>query len=132
MDVSRRQAMLGGAVAAAAVASPAIASVSKRPADSLDSLARKSGRRFGSAVAWSLPGADKGSFANPAYARLLERDGELLVRENELKWQWSRPGPDRFDFRQMDAIADYATSRGFQLRGHTLFWTPTKWNPKWL
>jgi endo-1,4-beta-xylanase len=32
----------------------------------------------------------------------------------------------------MDAIADYATHNGFKLRGHTLFWTPAKWYPKWL
>jgi endo-1,4-beta-xylanase len=32
----------------------------------------------------------------------------------------------------MDAIADYADKHGFALRGHTLFWTPTKWYPKWL
>ena len=32
----------------------------------------------------------------------------------------------------MDAIADYAARHGFELRGHTLFWTPTKWYPKWL
>jgi endo-1,4-beta-xylanase len=43
-----------------------------------------------------------------------------------------RRSPDAFDFRAFDAIADYATSRGFQLRGHTLFWTPTKWYPQWL
>jgi endo-1,4-beta-xylanase len=98
----------------------------------LKSLAQRSGRRFGSAVAWSPPGADRGSFANPAYARILERECELLVPENELKWQWSRPGPDQFNFRQFDAIADYATSHGFKLRGHTLFWTPTKWYPRWL
>ncbi len=79
-------------------------------------------------LAWRGPG----SFANPAYAAILERECELLVPENELKWQWSRPGPDRFDFRQMDAIADYAARHGFKLRGHTLFWTPTKWYPKWL
>jgi endo-1,4-beta-xylanase len=127
MELNRRQALACGAAAfaSAAVAQPA-------PPDSLDALARRSGRRFGSAVAWGLPGADRGSFANPAYARLLERECGLLVAENELKWQWSRPGPDRFDFRQFDAIADYATARGFQLRGHTLFWTPTKWYPKWL
>jgi endo-1,4-beta-xylanase len=83
-------------------------------------------------VAWGEPGADRGSFANPAYARLLERECGLLVPENELKWQWSRPGPDRFDLRRMDAIADYAGSHGFALRGHTLFWTPEKWYPKWL
>src|SRR4029079_12710725 len=127
MKLTRRQAIACGAAAfaTAAAARPA-------PPNSLEAVARRSGRRFGSAVAWSKPGADRGSFANPAYARILERECELLVPENELKWQWSRPGPDRFDFRQFDAIADYATARGFKLRGHTLFWTPTKWYPKWL
>ena len=127
MELTRRQALAGGAAAfsVGALARPV-------PRDSLDASARQSGRRFGSAVAWSKPGADRGSFANPAYARILERECELLVPENELKWQWSRPGPDRFDFRQFDAIADYATRGGFKLRGHTLFWTPTKWYPKWL
>jgi len=127
MELTRRQALAGGAaaVATAAVARPTAAG-------SLDALARRSGRRFGSAVGWGRPGADKGSFANPAYARILERECGLLVAENELKWQWTRPAPEIFDFRQFDTIADYATRKGFQLRGHTLFWTPTKWYPKWL
>jgi endo-1,4-beta-xylanase len=132
MELTRRETLTGGVLALGAAAAPAIADAAARRLNSLDGLARRSGRRFGSAVAWSLPGADKGSFANPAYAAILERECALLVPENELKWQWSRPGPDRFDFRQMDAIADYATAHGFQLRGHTLFWTPTKWYPKWL
>ena len=127
MELSRRHALAGAAalVASAAIGTP------NAPA-SLNVLAQPSGRRFGSAVAWGKPGADRGSFANPAYARILERECGLLVPENELKWQWSRPGPDKFDLRQMDAIADYADKHGFALRGHTLFWTPTKWYPKWL
>ena len=52
--------------------------------------------------------------------------------ENQLKWQWVRRDPRTFDFRAFDAIADYAARHGFKLRGHTLFWTPTKWYPKWL
>lgn len=127
MELTRREALAGGA---AAFATRAVARTV--PPSSLDALAERSGRRFGSAVAWGKAGADHGSFANPAYARILQRECALLVPENELKWQWSRPGPDRFDFRQFDAIADYATMRGFKLRGHTLFWTPAKWYPKWL
>jgi endo-1,4-beta-xylanase len=99
---------------------------------SLDALARRSGRRFGSAVAWGLPGADRGSFANPAYAAVLERECGLLVPENELKWQWTRPSPTGFDFKQLDSIVEYARRKGFGLRGHTLFWAPEKWYPKWL
>ena len=131
MQLTRRDALAGGALALGACAAPG-SLVAGGPAESIDAVARRTGRRFGSAVAWSPPGADKGSFANPAYAAILQRECELLVPENELKWQWSRPGPDRFDFRQFDAIADYATRHGFKLRGHTLFWTPTKWYPKWL
>src|SRR5262249_35813967 len=127
---TRRQAIASGAAAFAT------ASLAQQPRplspDSLDALARKTGRRFGSAVAWSAPGADAGSFNNPAYARLLEQDCELLVPENQLKWQWVRRSPGKFDFRAADAIADYASAHGFKLRGHTLFWTPTKWYPKWL
>ena len=128
MELTRRQALAGGAAVAA---SATVASAAPRPG-SLDALARQSGRRFGSALGWSKPGADRGSFANPRYAAILERECELLVPENELKWQWSRPAPDKFDFRQFDAIAAYAARKGFGLRGHTLFWTPTKWYPKWL
>ena len=132
MEFSRREAVAAGALALTACAAPALPSASAGSLGSLAALAHRSGRRFGSAVAWSPRSADKGSFANPAYARLLRQECELLVPENELKWQWSRPGPDSFDFRPFDAIADYATANGFKLRGHTLFWTPTKWYPKWL
>jgi endo-1,4-beta-xylanase len=126
--LTRRESLTAAAALAAAVAAPA-APVS--PA-SLDRLARRSGRRFGSAVAWSPPGTDAGSITNPAYTAVLERECSLLVPENQLKWQWVRPKPGQFDFRAFDAIADYAERHKFKLRGHTLFWTPTKWYPKWL
>jgi endo-1,4-beta-xylanase len=132
LELTRRQALATGA---AAIATAAVAQPSPGrpvPPDSLDALARRSGRRLGSAVAWAPPGTDSGSFTNPRYAALLERECELLVPENQLKWQWVRRSPGAFDFRAFDAIADYAASRGFKLRGHTLFWTPTKWYPKWL
>lgn len=132
MELTRRQALAAGAAAfaTAIIARPAIGG--PVAPDSLDALARRSGRRFGSAVAWAPPGTDSGSFGNPRYAALLESQCELLVPENQLKWQWVRRSPDKFDFRAMDAIADYAAAHGFRLRGHTLFWTPTKWYPKWL
>jgi endo-1,4-beta-xylanase len=129
MRLTRRESLIGAGALAAAAASPAFAAA---PFASLDKLANASGRRFGSAVAWTPPGVDAGSSTNPRYAALLERECSLLVPENQLKWQWVRRSPDTFDFRAFDAIADYAASHGFKLRGHTLFWTPTKWYPKWL
>ena len=129
--LDRRTAIVSGLAAGAAAWAPPILAAD-RASDSLTGLAARSGRRFGSAVAWGKPGADRGSFANPRYAAVIERECSLLVPENELKWQWTRPGPTAFDFRQMDATADYAGSHEFAVRGHTLFWLPQKWYPKWL
>jgi endo-1,4-beta-xylanase len=120
---------MGAGALMAAAAAPALSAASS---GSLNALAQRSGRRFGSAVAWTPPDVDAGSFMNPRYAALLERECSLLVPENQLKWQWVRRSPDTFDFRAFDAIADYAAKHDFKLRGHTLFWTPTKWYPKWL
>ena len=132
MSLTRRETLAGGLALAAAACATAPASDPSAPGRSLDALARRSGRRFGSAVAWGVPGADRGSFANPAYAAILERECGLLVPENELKWQWIRRSAAGFDFRQFDAIADYSRSKGFAMRGHTLFWAPEKWYPEWL
>jgi endo-1,4-beta-xylanase len=127
--LTRRESLAGAGAIVAAAASPSFAATSP---GSLNQLANSSGRRFGSAVAWAPPGTDTGSFTNPRYASILERECSLLVPENQLKWQWVRRTPNAFDFRAFDAIADYAAKHGFSLRGHTLFWTPTKWYPKWL
>jgi endo-1,4-beta-xylanase len=132
VTINRRKVLAGGlALGAAACAAPAFGAV-PIPGPSLHGLAARRGRRFGSAVAWGAPNADRGSFANPAYAAILERECGLLVPENELKWQWIRPSASTFDFSQFDAIVDYAMTEGFELRGHTLFWVPEKWYPKWL
>ena len=129
MRLTRRQSLAG---AGALLAAGSVPSFAQKSPPSLNKLASLSGRRFGSAVAWSPPGTDTGSFTNPRYAAVLERECKLLVPENQLKWQWVRRSRDSFDFRAFDAIADYAEKHGFALRGHTLFWTPTKWYPKWL
>jgi len=132
LELTRRDALAGGAAAFATASAARPLTGRGVPRDSLGADARKTGRRFGSAVAWAQAGADAGSFTNPRYAAQLERECELLVPENQLKWQWVRRDPGTFDFRAFDAIADYATRHGMSLRGHTLFWTPTKWYPKWL
>lgn len=133
MTFTRRDTLaLGASLAASACAPGAAAPLVAPPELSLRALAGRSGRRFGSAVAWGAPGADRGSFANPAYAAILERECALLVPENELKWQWTRPTATSFDFEQFDAMIDYAMANGFDMRGHTLFWVPEKWYPDWL
>jgi endo-1,4-beta-xylanase len=58
--------------------------------------------RFGSCIAAS----GGGSFINPRYGELIERECGLIVPENELKWQANRPTATTFDFTRADAIFD--------------------------
>ena len=88
--------------------------------------------KFGSAFAWSQPGADAGSFANPNYAALLERDCNILVPENELKWEALRPTASTYDFARADAMLAYAKSKNMEMRGHTLLWYVQERFPTWL
>lgn len=129
-SITRRECLAGGAVTAlgATFAGRAFAA----SADGLDTIAQARGLRFGSAIAWSPPGRDAGSIGNPAYTALIERDCGLLVPENELKWQFTRPSASAFDFTRMDAIADYADRKKLRLRGHTMLWHYTRWFPQWL
>ena len=98
----------------------------------LDALAQRKGRRFGSAIA-STPGhTSAGSIQNPNYVAIIKAECGLIVPENELKWQATRPGPDAFDFARMDQIAAWAKANGLELRGHTLLWHRPQWFPTWL
>jgi len=134
--LTRRETLGALAVGAAAVAAPAGAFTLSHPGktaqpQSLQSIAGSRNMRFGSCFKWGRPGQDGGSFANPRYAALLERDCGLLVPENELKWQALRPAPDMFDFAPFDAMLAWAEQHGFAMRGHNLLWNQPKWMPAW-
>jgi endo-1,4-beta-xylanase len=98
---------------------------------SLQAVAAARGMRLGSCFAWGAAGADRGSFANPAYAALLTRDCGLLVPENEMKWQAIRPSATSFDFARFDAMVDWADANRLPVRGHNLLWHQPKWMPRW-
>ncbi|WOF41991.1 endo-1,4-beta-xylanase [Sphingopyxis indica] len=129
IEPTRRQT-LGGLAALAAL--PASVRAAPPAPASLDALARKGGRRFGSAIAWNPRSMDSGSVQNPAYAALVRRECGLVVPENEMKWQWLRKSPDSFDFSAMDGIVGWAKASGLAVRGHTLLWHRPKWFPGWL
>lgn len=127
--LTRREVLAGSAsLVIAGATTPALT----RSTDGLEAIARAKGLRFGSCVAWAPPNAEAGSFANAAYAALLEQDCGLLVAENEFKWQALRPDAKRFDFRRFDAILAYAETKRMKMRGHTLLWHKTERFPKWL
>src|SRR5688572_18493326 len=96
------------------------------PPPGLNPPAPRKGRRWGSAIAWNA-GTDGGSIQNPNYTAIVRNECGVIVPENELKWQWTRPGPDSFDFARMDQIVAWAQGAGQAIRGHTLLWHRPRW-----
>jgi endo-1,4-beta-xylanase len=130
LALTRRGTLAGLAtVPLAAHAAPAFAASGPAvPTPSLNALAMRTGRRFGS----SINAGPGGGVLNPAYAAVVAGESGVIVPENELKWQATRPAPDRFDFARMDAIAAWAQAHKLAVRGHTLFWDRPERFPKWL
>ncbi|RPF70934.1 endo-1,4-beta-xylanase [Aurantiacibacter spongiae] len=111
---------------------PGAAVADNVPTPSLDALARRRGRRFGSAIAATPGNVDAGSIQNPRYSALIKAECGLVVPENELKWQATRPDAATYDFARMDAVAAWARANEMELRGHTLLWHRPEWFPAWL
>ncbi|MBO9576064.1 MAG: endo-1,4-beta-xylanase [Sphingobium sp.] len=131
ISFDRRQMLTSTAGAAFALAgggSPLLAA----EASPVAVAARKAGMRFGSCFNAIPPAIERGSYLNPAYAALLERDCTILVPENEFKWQTIRPTADSYNFTPFDGMLAYAQKHGMAMRGHTLLWHKSKWYPRWL
>ena len=129
-SMTRRGALAGMAATPLALAAPpgSAASGPSVPSPSLNALAARKGRRFGSCI-----GARRGGgIENPDYAAVVAGECGVIVPENELKWQATRPAPDKFDFARMDAIVAWAQAHKLAVRGHTLFWDRPERFPKWL
>ena len=126
MDLSRRECL--GLALAAAISAPAQGFARRGGAsDSLNQLARRAGRRFGSTI-----GSRNGSLRDPRYDEVIVAECGLIVPENELKWQWTRPTPTSFNFAGADTIVDFAEGNGLAIRGHTLLWHHPNWFPAWV
>lgn len=124
--IADRRTVLGGLASLPLAACVTAADVTGE--GSLASLASRSGRQFGSAIA----ARGGGSIRNPAYAALVRSQCNLVVPENEMKWQALRPDADTYDFNGMDAIVRWAAQHGLAVRGHTLLWHRPEWFPQWL
>lgn len=113
------------------VALPGIASAAAAE-PSLDTLARRKGMRFGSALGSGKPNTPEGGFADPAHRALIAAQCGLIVPENEMKWGIVRPSADGFDFGPADRIVAWAKAHGLGVRGHNLLWQHARWTPAWL
>ncbi|MRW90495.1 hypothetical protein GJ699_10905 [Duganella sp. FT80W] len=119
MKISRR-AMLaliaaGGALPLHAVEMP----------EPLKVLGKRKGLNVGNAIGGRW-------FRDPAYKALMARECNMLVAENEGKWQALEPRPGEYQFEAADAMYAWARQQGMLVRGHNLIWQDAKWLPKWV
>lgn len=116
---------LGGAAAFLAAAVPRIipaaAAFDDQPG-SLRARADRKGLLFGSAV-------NGRALGDPRLQKVLISDANILVPENELKWDAVMPAPDTYDFSRAEAIYAFAKANDMKMRGHTLTWYRSE--PAW-
>lgn len=82
------------------------------------------GMPFGAAV-----GADQ-LRNDPLYAQTLAREFSLVTAENAMKFGSISHNRGIYNFADADAIVNFATQNGMQVRGHTLVWHQQQ--PGWL
>jgi endo-1,4-beta-xylanase len=95
--------------------------------EGLKDIAARKGMRFGTAIS-----AGRNQFGDAAYRALVERECNLIVLENEMKWQALEPAPGKPNFGPADDVFAWARNKGIAVRGHNLFWQAEKWLPAWV
>jgi len=58
----------------------------------------------------------------PEYKEVVDTHASLVVAENVMKWETTEAADDEWDFAEGDRLAEYASSTGKKLYGHTLVW----------
>src|SRR5690606_38337533 len=64
------------------------------------------------------------------YHEVLKREFNMVVAENEMKFDTIRPSKDQFNFNPGDRLVEFAEEHGMAVRGHTLIWH--NHTPGWL
>src|SRR5690242_8462626 len=84
-------------------------------ATTLGAAAAQSGRYFGTALS-------SGKLGDSQYTTIANTEFNMITAENEMKIDATEPNQNQFNFTAADQIYNWATSRGKQVRGHTLAW----------
>lgn len=103
------------AAAASAVTFLVMPAAHAATAGSLGALAAAKGRYFGSAT-------DNPELSNTTYASILGSEFGEITPGNTMKWAYTEPSQNSFNFSQADAVVNFARSHGEIVRGHTLVW----------
>ncbi|MHA3946418.1 endo-1,4-beta-xylanase [Cellulomonas bogoriensis] len=110
----RRHRLAVGALATALVAGTAMA----MPAAANDTL-----KAHADAIGFDIGFALNPNHLNDsAFRQIADNEFNLVVAENAMKWESTQPNQGQYSWGQADQVADYATSQGKKLYGHTLAW----------
>ncbi len=131
MTTRRGTLQIIGAAAAAMLAPAASAAAGQQP-EALKDIAKRKGMRFGNAMGMLTDEERKQRFYNPAYRALMARECNMIVPENEMKWQALQKEPGPHDFKAVDEMFTWAKKEGMLMRGHTLLWQSPRWLPAWV
>jgi endo-1,4-beta-xylanase len=86
-----------------------------RPTDTLQGRAARRGITYGGAVAYD-------HLQDQDFQAAVLREMNMIVPENELKWDTLRPSPTTYDFTKADYLVHFARANGKKIRGHCLAW----------
>ena len=95
------------------------------PSESLASIARSKGLRFGSALGST-------SFKDKAYLEILAAECDVIVAENEHKLYTLLGAPGPYQFSRGDQLMEWAESQDMDFRGHVLLWNRMEFTPDWI
>lgn len=66
------------------------------------------------------------------FTDVLTSQFSLLTTDGEMHWDSFRPGPDEYDFDDVDQLVTYADRHGMAVEGHHLVWDEEDAQPAWL
>ena len=91
--------------------------------ESLRAAGTAKGLLVGCAVSGKVLAEDAG------YAALVREQANIVVSENDMKWEHLRPTITTYDFQAADALVAFAEKNRMKVRGHNLCWH--RQLPKW-
>ena len=128
--ISRRDTLK--IIGAGAMLAPVALAAKNDGPEPLKNLAQAKGMRFGNAIGLLGDETRRQRFQDPAYRALMARECNMIVAENETKWQAVQPRPGVFDFAAADELFAWARKERMFIRGHTMMWQSPKWLPDWV
>ena len=80
-------------------------------------LGAEQGVRIGTAI------DDEALVHDADYVALVEREVDMVVAENVMKWSTIQPQQGEFDFEAADRLVEFAEANEMAVRGHVLVWS---------